>query len=737
MVNLLFNEDVWYYWVISVGALVSFVGLIVACICSCRRNNNKSEFIGIAGMVKITHPDNDGFTRISTSSEAVQTISQDIVDGSGKRSNTANRSLPDIPKDKNVECETDPELRDAIYEATENISGDPSELYATVQDKNGNKREIRDKQSLSQQSSQDETASLYARLQTPQTSSEEHPYAQVQNVPKTETVQHNKNNSMRIVDLVAPSTSTAGNLPIAPPRSRRSSSHNSLLDQPVDIPAASAISGGIQANQDLPYMTPPILMPLPQPPQSQNNSPQQHFSGDSQDSKGYTSISVREPLANIIAQTKSAQQQREANRNITDPHYATVSDDSDEMYAAIDEQDKIYTSGSETYAQIQPMAIEVNRPVQTEQAIIHMPGPSRAEENYALAPQPPSVDSLRHVAHAHSRQASSSSATSSVANPSSPKPEKRQANSPLPPPPENPMDMYAVVDKRNKTDNRGSVASNLGKSLEDMYAKVMKKKRDSVEDELNSAASTSGVAPVQDPRRKHSLIEVNRASWSSHDSAEVLKRESDVVALIVNEQHQLRINGQTFDEEFDLDHGYESVATDKTVLGKRMSAPTGDATYETLRPSTSTGASPPPRNGGDALPIYAMPFKHRQVSNASSEDPGYEKVRLRKRPPSVTEDFDTDSEPNYESMPHEPNYASVGGRGCGVDSDADPNYESVGNTGNDPNYESVKYMSLDSKPTEEEPPYERVSNYKSRDDPDYEKIHRAGGDTDDDQYVQV
>lgn len=112
---------------------------------------------------------------------------------------------------------------------------------------------------------------------------------------------------------------------------------------------------------------------------------------------------------------------------------------------------------------------------------------------------------------------------------------------------------------------------------------------------------------------------------------------------------------------------------------------------------------------------------------------------MRKRPVSGTEEFDTDSEPNYESMPHEPNYASVGGRGCGLDSDADPNYESVGHAaGNDPNYESVKYMSLEAKAAEEDPPYERVSNYKSRDDPDYEKIRRGGGgDTDDEQYVQV
>lgn len=51
------------------------------------------------------------------------------------RSNTANRSLPDIPKDRNTERETESELRDIIYENTENIGGDLSELYATVQDK--------------------------------------------------------------------------------------------------------------------------------------------------------------------------------------------------------------------------------------------------------------------------------------------------------------------------------------------------------------------------------------------------------------------------------------------------------------------------------------------------------------------------------------------------------------------------------------------------------------------------
>ena len=41
------------------------------------------------------------------------------------------------------------------------------------------------------------------------------------------------------------------------------------------------------------------------------------------------------------------------------------------------------------------------------------------------------------------------------------------------------MDMYAVVDKRNKNEDRSlRSAMSVGKSLEDMYAKVMKKKRE-------------------------------------------------------------------------------------------------------------------------------------------------------------------------------------------------------------------------------------------------------------------
>lgn len=171
--------------------------------------------------------------------------------------------------------------------------------------------------------------------------------------------------------------------------------------------------------------------------------------------EGYTSISVREPLANILAQTnqQNAQQRR---RELNDyGHYATVSDDSDEMYAAIDDpnnQGDLYTSGSETYAQIQPpptaltVSVEIN-PIpnsmrnstidETVAAAATSPrlstASSQKDVEFSTTTVQPVVENLKN--NMHSRQASSSSVTSSVGNLGSPKPEKRQANSPLPPTP--------------------------------------------------------------------------------------------------------------------------------------------------------------------------------------------------------------------------------------------------------------------------------------------------------------
>ncbi|XP_014614125.1 PREDICTED: uncharacterized protein LOC106792305 isoform X2 [Polistes canadensis] len=756
----------WCYWVLSVGTLFTFLGLVVACICSCRRNQTKNDLPGLCGMVTINHSDNDNFNTLPSIEVSQVPPLQDTIDN-GKRTSGANRSLPDIPKDKNrgeVNTESIPQ---DIYETSEVNS----ELYATVQDTE--QQSERETQGLSQQVSivQDNSTFQLSRF-TPSTSkNDEHPYAQLQSIPKSEIDQSHRKNSTQAIIVDKPSTSSnhANGNPVAPPRTRKSSSFNSLLsaENPNDIQAANAISGGVQANQDLPYMTPPLAMLHLHPPQPPQPSTSQHFSGDSQDSKGYTSISVREPLANILAQTKASYQQHQPTRLPIDPHYATVSDDSDEMYAAIDEQEKIYTSGSETYAQIQPTILETSRIIHSDLNPFIQPSSSRTEETHT-APQPPSVDSLRHVAHAHSRQASSSSANSSIINPGSPKPEKRQANSPLPPPPEAISDAYAAVDKRAKNDERIRPNLATGKSLEDMYAKVMKKKRDAEEQSDVPGSSNILHSEIIPSNRKLSLIEISRASWSSHDSVEIQKEEHDTVHYTIPantvtnihpeiENNCLKLSripdGDTNLLNQEINYGYESVNTKRNLVAR--SFPACDSNYkiphlQSLRNNDYQSTSTSVRDGSDILLTYPTSFKHRQISNASSEDPGYEKVRLRRR---VDLDQDTDSEPNYESMPHdsgEPNYASVCRPG---DSDTDPNYESVSH--GDPNYESVRYMSVTAS---EEPPYEQVSNYKSETNidgyekikdnnsifnSDYEKINPSNaleqcsnGDTDDEQYVQ-
>lgn len=133
--------------------------------------------------------------------------------------------------------------------------------------------------SVSQHSSisqTDDLSSPYARVRSPlhaydKVRPAEHPYAQLKS--------SGNDNSANVVRHGNASTSNDtidGNSNEENSLSRRGS-HQSLLDvidshQQQAIPAASAIAGRVSASLELPYMTPPIVQP------------QQHFSGDSQDS---------------------------------------------------------------------------------------------------------------------------------------------------------------------------------------------------------------------------------------------------------------------------------------------------------------------------------------------------------------------------------------------------------------------------------------------------------------------
>lgn len=130
--------------------------------------------------------------------------------------------------------------------------------------------------SISQHSSisqADDASSPYARVKIPshdydKVGSAEHPYAQL-------NVHNNANRNSSSLSTTQQNsldnTSMNEGLP-------RRESHQSLLDvneRPETIPAASAVAGTITANDDFPYMTPPI---------HENHHNQPHFSGDSVDS---------------------------------------------------------------------------------------------------------------------------------------------------------------------------------------------------------------------------------------------------------------------------------------------------------------------------------------------------------------------------------------------------------------------------------------------------------------------
>lgn len=154
----------------------------------------------------------------------------------------------------------------------------------------------------------------------------------------------------------------------------------------------------------------------------------------------------------------------------------------DEMYAAIEDPNNVnsgelYTSGSETYAQIQaPMtvSVEINQqPSQQQQQQQSQQSQTESTNTHRSNVRPNSshhedVSQIEVLKNIHSRQASSSSCTSSVGNNiGSPKPEKRQANSPLPPTPQ----------AQNKTKDSNNNSNKTRQEVEGMYAKVMKKNK--------------------------------------------------------------------------------------------------------------------------------------------------------------------------------------------------------------------------------------------------------------------
>ncbi|CAH1995523.1 unnamed protein product [Acanthoscelides obtectus] len=441
-------------------------------------------------------------------------------------------------------------------------------------------------------------------------------------------------------------------------------------------------------------MTPPV----PQQPQAQNHQQQVNFSGDSQDSsKGYTSISVREPLANIIAQTKEIN----IRKREMDPHYSTVSDDSDDVYTTIPD-----SNGDATASRI-PLTVEaeINAPPSTssvtaineyeddDEAIdeLYEPPPGNRQPHPGgggtVAAAPVQAGSTAQ----HSRQASSSSSVTILG---SPKPEKRQANSPLPPPPTAcSFDFHAAGDKPQ-----------ISRNLDDLYAKVHKTKKDEANGDSSNGHSDRSTLPGNNIpikadveskeiklRKEHNYETLRKPRRTSDPGYEKIKGNEEPGYASINGPESISSS----------DPGYE-------VLKDRLPSES-DPNYEELRHRTS--------NASDCSGYSRI--KEKDIND------GYSVVNKRKTKLSTLPAYNADNgaidEPNYESMPtSEPNYSALKSNG----SESDPNYETVDK--HDPNYESVDDLI--------EPPYERLDEDLSKTSSDisgYERIRRKGVEAND------
>ena len=286
---------------------LAIIPVLVAIILLCLKVKSKSnpDLFGVEGNIKKTK--NDDAYAPATGSDKLNVSADD----SNVRTPSYDRKLPDIPDD--------------IYKNS--TKDDNSELYATVDEVPvaANGGAIAARPDLSVLAGSENRNHQYAKVK--KVRREEHPYAKVgecrDNEDNTDTEDYQTTDKLR-------------------PGSRETLS---------DVTGAS--NWGRRQEPDLLLNSSRQTTPLPPEPPSFPDHNQQHFSGDSQDSfsaKGYTSISVREPLAHIRDMRSLAGPGASEGTGavMQEGNYVTLSETSDEMYAAIEDTVYMNPGGQES-----------------------------------------------------------------------------------------------------------------------------------------------------------------------------------------------------------------------------------------------------------------------------------------------------------------------------------------------------------------------------------------------------
>ena len=290
---------------ISLAIIPVLVAIIILCL-KIKSSKSNPDLYGVEGTVKKSKNE-DGFTANNTSENKLNVSGDDSRND--VRTPSYDRKLPEIPNDD-------------IYKNS-STKDDNSELYATVDEvpaNNAGAKLINSRPDLAAipgpSSNFDSKNHPYAKVK--KTRRQEHPYAKVGEGSKdqddnTDTEEYDTTENLR-------------------PHSSQRASGRSL---------SGPSSNWRRPDHDLPRNPSRQATPLPPEPPSYPDPghTQQHFSGDSQDSfsaKGYTSISVREPLA-MIRDIRNIGAGQVVSQ---EGNYVTLSETSDEMYAAI--EDTVY-----------------------------------------------------------------------------------------------------------------------------------------------------------------------------------------------------------------------------------------------------------------------------------------------------------------------------------------------------------------------------------------------------------
>lgn len=406
-------------------------------------------------------------------------------------------------------------------------------------------------------------------------------------------------------------------------------------NEPSSSSAATAVAG--RHFPDIPFMTSPERNS-----QEESNFEDLNESASSKQVISYTSISVREPIKTVLANSAAKAVPKPRARKITEEQeavYSTVSEDADtdQTYEVIE--------SARSSAHLNDMYAQVSKPVTTV-------------DETREPPEPPTLESLKNVAHAHSRQTSSSSiknlthgqqlavggadhyADTYGSRELHPYTETKKARNTVHVMDTDPLaGMYAKIQKKKGSSSRGHSPTNRASSVviqtqplpqepaEPSTSRVVFRRESSTVDPgyemINGGCQDPAARPDEDTGDGIVGYESIRGS-SRNDDGGVSSSDDPGYARV------------------DVDNGSEILDPTYECLTARRSSPgSSDPGYWKIRS--------PEEDLGDHLYELISSRKKEEEEEEEEEEPNYDRIRS-----PAGNDTDEDEEPAYEKVHQKP-----------------------------------------------------------------------------------